>query len=61
MEVSQFTYFQQVGGIDCRPVTGELTYGLERFAMYIQRIDNVYDIDWNGEGIKYGDIFLQMK
>ena len=59
MEVSQFTYFQQIGGIDCRPVTGELTYGLERLAMYIQDIDNVYDIDWNGEGIKYGDVFLQ--
>ena len=59
MEVSQFTYFQQVGGIDCKPVTGELTYGLERLAMYIQGIDNVYDIDWNGQGIKYGDIFLQ--
>ncbi|MBT35038.1 MAG: glycine--tRNA ligase subunit alpha [Rickettsiales bacterium] len=59
MEVSQFTYFQQIGGIDCSPVTGELTYGLERLAMYIQDIDNVYDIDWNGEGIKYGDVFLQ--
>ena len=59
MEVSQFTYFQQIGGIDCHPVTGELTYGLERLAMYIQDIDNVYDIDWNGEGIKYGDVFLQ--
>ena len=59
MEVSQFTYFQQIGGIDCRPATGELTYGLERLAMYIQDIDNVYDIDWNGEGIKYGDVFLQ--
>ena len=59
MEVSQFTYFQQVGGIDCFPVTGELTYGLERLAMFIQNVDNVYDIDWNGKGIKYGDIFLQ--
>ncbi len=59
MEISQFTYFQQIGGIDCKPVTGELTYGLERIAMYIQRIDNVYDIIWNNNGVKYGDIFLQ--
>jgi len=59
MEVSQFTYFQQVGGIDCKPITGELTYGLERLAMYIQGVDNVYDIFWNDKGIKYGDIFLQ--
>ena len=59
MEVSQFTYFQQVGGIDCFPITGELTYGLERLAMYIQGVDNVYDLAWNTEGIKYGDVFLQ--
>lgn len=59
MEVSQFTYFQQVGGFDCRPVMGELTYGLERLAMYIQGVDNVYDLDWNGNGVTYGDIFLQ--
>ena len=59
MEVSQFTYFQQVGGIDCFPITGELTYGLERLAMYIQEIDNVYDLVWNSDNIKYGDIFLQ--
>ena len=59
MEVSQFTYFQQVGGIDCFPITGELTYGLERLAMYIQGVDNVYDLAWNAEGIKYGDVFLQ--
>lgn len=64
MEVSQFTYFQQVGGFDCKPVMGELTYGLERLAMYIQGIDNVYDLDWNGlpegEGrVTYGDVFLQ--
>jgi glycyl-tRNA synthetase alpha chain len=61
MEVSQFTYFQQVCGYDCRPVTGELTYGLERLAMYVQGIDNVYDLNYNGlEGQKkvtYGDIF----
>ncbi|MFQ5533622.1 MAG: glycine--tRNA ligase subunit alpha [Sphingomonadales bacterium] len=59
MEVTQFTYFQQVGGIDCRPVTGELTYGLERLAMYVQGVDNVYDLDWNGQGVRYGDVFLR--
>ena len=62
MEVSQFTYFQQVGGIECNPVPLELTYGLERLAMYIQGVENVYDLDWDGvpesEGGKnYGDIF----
>jgi glycyl-tRNA synthetase alpha chain len=64
MEVSQFTYFQQVGGMDCVPVSGELTYGLERLAMYVQNVDNVYDLNFNGlpEGngrISYGDVFLQ--
>lgn len=63
MEVSQFTYFQQVCGIECSPVSGELTYGLERLAMYIQGVDNVYDLNFNGrdgaERISYGDIFLQ--
>lgn len=59
MEVSQFTYFQQVGGIECKPVSGELTYGLERLAMYIQGIENVYDLDWNGAGVTYGDVYLQ--
>ncbi len=59
MEVSQFTYFQQVGGFDCKPVTGELTYGLERLAMYIQGVDNVYDLAWNDQGVKYAEIFLQ--
>ena len=59
MEVSQFTYFQQVGGIDCFPITGELTYGLERLAMYIQGIDNVYDLVWSSDNVKYGDVFLQ--
>ena len=63
MEVSQFTYFQQVGGLDCSPVSGELTYGLERLAMYVQGVDNVYDLNFNGlEGtrkITYGDVFLQ--
>ena len=59
MEVTQFTYFQQVGGFDCRPVAGEITYGLERLAMYVQGVDNVYDLDWNGAGASYGDVFLQ--
>lgn len=62
MEVTQFTYFQQVGGLDCRPVTGEITYGLERIAMYLQGVDSVFDVVWkNGSGgsVSYGDIFLQ--
>ncbi len=58
MEVSQFTYFQQAGGMECRPVTGEITYGLERIAMYIQGVDNVYDLAWT-ENYSYGDIFRQ--
>ena len=59
MEVTQFTYFQQVGGIECDPVSVELTYGLERLAMYIQGVENVYDLDFNGAGVTYGDVFLQ--
>src|SRR5579863_7420129 len=59
MEVTQFTYFQQVGGIECDPVAVELTYGLERLAMYIQGVENVYDLDFNGEGVTYGDVFLE--
>lgn len=64
MEVTQFTYFQQVGGIECRPASGEITYGLERLAMYIQGKENVYDLDFNGQnsklgGVTYGDVFLQ--
>ncbi|MFW0778239.1 MAG: glycine--tRNA ligase subunit alpha [Rickettsiales bacterium] len=59
MEVTQFTYFQQVGGIECKPVSGELTYGLERLAMYIQGVENVYDLDFNNDGVKYGEVFLQ--
>jgi glycyl-tRNA synthetase alpha chain len=59
MEVSQFTYFQQVGGYDCNPISGELTYGLERLAMYIQGVENVYDLDWNGAGVSYGDVYKQ--
>jgi glycyl-tRNA synthetase alpha chain len=63
MEVTQFTYFQQVGGFDCDPVSGELTYGLERLAMYVQGVDRVFDLDFNGgegnEKVSYGDVFLQ--
>lgn len=59
MEVTQFTYFQQMGGFDCKPVAGELTYGLERLAMYIQNVDSVYDLDFNGRGVTYGDVFLE--
>ena len=63
MEVSQFTYFQQVAGFECSPVSGELTYGLERLAMYVQGVENVYDLNFNGlEGedkVTYGDVFLQ--
>jgi glycyl-tRNA synthetase alpha chain len=59
MEVTQFTYFQQVGGFDCKPVTGELTYGLERLAMYFQGVDNVYDLAFNDDGVSYGDVFLE--
>ena len=58
MEVTQFTYFQQVGGIDCKPITGEITYGLERLAMYLQGVDNVYDLQWT-KGLTYGDVYLQ--
>ena len=71
MEVTQFTYFQQMGGFDCKPVAGELTYGLERLAMYIQGVDNVYDLNFNGgtsssseavgreRRVTYGDVFLE--
>ena len=59
MEVTQFTYFQQMGGFDCKPVAGELTYGLERLAMYIQGVDNVYDLQFNDRGVSYGDVFLE--
>ncbi|MEJ2042340.1 MAG: glycine--tRNA ligase subunit alpha [Reinekea sp.] len=63
MEVTQFTYFQQVGGIECYPVTGEITYGLERLAMYIQGVDSVYDLIWtigpDGKPVTYGDVFHQ--
>ena len=59
MEISQFTYFQQMGGIDCDPVAVELTYGLERLAMYIQGVEDVYNLAYNNTGTSYGDIFLQ--
>ena len=58
MEVSQFTYFQQVGGLPCKPVSGELTYGLERLAMYLQGVDNVFDLIWTG-GVTYRDVYHQ--
>ena len=58
MEVSQFTYFQQIGGLACKPVAGELTYGLERLAMYLQGVDSVFDLVWT-EGVSYGDVFHQ--
>jgi glycyl-tRNA synthetase alpha chain len=58
MEVTQFTYFQQVGGVSCNPVAVEITYGTERLAMYIQNIDNVFDIEWS-KGYKYSDVHLE--
>lgn len=58
MEITQFTYFQQCGGIDCKPVCGEITYGIERIAMFIQEVDSVYDIEWV-DGITYGDVYHQ--
>ncbi|MDI3538870.1 MAG: glycyl-tRNA synthetase alpha chain [Bacillota bacterium] len=60
MEITQFTYFQQVGGLDCRPVAAEITYGLERLAMFIQKKDNVFDVEWV-KGITYGDVFHQFE
>jgi glycyl-tRNA synthetase alpha chain len=59
MEVTQFTYFQQVGGFDCKPVSGELTYGLERLAMYIQGVDSVFDLAFNDAGVSYGQVFRE--
>jgi glycyl-tRNA synthetase alpha chain len=62
MEITQFTYFQQVGGIDCKPVTGEITYGLERIAMYLQNVNSVYDLVWTESDsgiVTYGDIYHQ--
>jgi len=58
MEVTQFTYFQQAGGLDLKPVTAELTYGLERIAMYLQNVNNVYDLEWVA-GVTYGQVHKQ--
>lgn len=58
MEITQFTYFQQVGSLSCKPVTAEITYGLERLASYIQEVESVYDLEWT-KGVKYGEIFKQ--
>jgi len=62
MEVTQFTYFQQAGGLECRPVLGEITYGLERLAMYLQNVDSIFDLVWTSVGgrkVTYGEVFLQ--
>jgi glycyl-tRNA synthetase alpha chain len=59
MEVTQFTYFQQMTGIECKPIPVELTYGLERLCMFVQGKKNVYDLDWNNEGVKYKEVFFQ--
>jgi len=59
MEVTQFTYFQQMTGIECKPVSVELTYGLERLCMFVQGKNNVFDLDWNDDGIKYKEVFFQ--
>jgi glycyl-tRNA synthetase alpha chain len=58
MEITQFTYFQQVGGLECKPITGEITYGLERLAMYLQDVESVYDLVWT-PGVRYGDVYHQ--
>ncbi len=62
MEVTQFTYFQQAGGLECRPVLGEITYGLERLAMYLQNVDSIFDLVWTdvgGRKVTYGEVFHQ--
>ena len=59
MEITQFTYFQKMAGIDCKPISVELTYGLERLCMFTQKKKNVFDLVWNDEGIIYKDVFLQ--
>ena len=59
MEVTQFTYFQQMKGIDCKPIPVEITYGLERLCMFVQGKNNVFDLDWNNEGVKYKEVFFQ--
>jgi len=59
MEITQFTYFQQMTGLECKPIPVEMTYGLERLCMFVQRKKNVFDLDWNNEGVKYKDVFFQ--
>ena len=59
MEITQFTYFQQMTGLECKPVPVELTYGLERLCMFVQGVNNVFDLDWNNDGVKYKEVFLQ--
>ena len=59
MEISQFTYFQQMAGFECKPVSVEITYGLERICMFTQQKKNVYELDWNNDGIKYNEVFHQ--
>jgi glycyl-tRNA synthetase alpha chain len=59
MEITQFTYFQQMAGFECKPVSVEITYGLERICMFTQQTKNVYDLLWNDDGIKYGEVFHQ--
>ena len=59
MEITQFTYFQKMTGIECKPISVELTYGLERICMFVQQKKNIFDIDWNSEGVKYKDVYLQ--
>ena len=59
MEITQFTYFQQMTGLECKPVPVEITYGLERLCMFVQGKNNVFDLDWNSEGVKYKEVFLQ--
>ena len=59
MEITQFTYFQQMTGLECKPIPVEMTYGLERLCMFVQEKKNVFDLDWNNEGVKYKDVFFQ--
>ena len=59
MEITQFTYFQKMTGLECKPISVELTYGLERICMFVQKKKNVFDIDWNDNGVKYRDVYLQ--
>ena len=61
MEITQFTYFQQMAGIECNPVSVEITYGLERLCMFIQNKKNVFDLIWNDKGVLYKDIFISQK